>query len=182
MAPSDSENLRILLVGESDVLEKRLKDALTADGFDSETVESGCDCLKRVTNSDIDGIISEYALSDIDGIELLKSVRVSYPDLPFVLVPDADVASVAGDAIAAGVSGYALKQSSPVTVVSRLQESLQQVNQQSGDESRDRYRHIVEMSPTPINLFDGSGEALWFDILPALKGEDSQVGILWFTT
>lgn len=180
MTSAEGESLRVLLVDQSGSLERRLEDPLASEGFDSETVESGCDCLRRVRRGDIDGIISRYSLPDLDGIQLLKSVRVSYPALPFVLVPDEDADSVAGDAIAADVSGYAPKHSDPDVVVSRLRESLRQANHQSDREGRHRYRHIIEMSPAPINLFDEAGESLWCNEavveLLNLDGPDDLIG------
>jgi len=161
MVSADDGSLRILLVDQSGALEKRLEDALAADGFDSETAESGCDCLRRIRSGDIDGIISEYSLPDIDGIQLLKSVRVSHPVLPFILLPDTNSASVAGDAITAGVSGYAPKHADPSVVLSRLRGSLKQARTKRDDESQYRYRHMIEMSPAPINLFDETGESIW---------------------
>jgi hypothetical protein len=41
-----------------------------------------------------------------------------------------------------------------------------------------QYRHL----PFDVVLLPGITRRFLVDILPALKGEDSRVGILWFTT
>jgi PAS domain S-box-containing protein len=58
------------------------------------------------------------------------------------------------------VSGYVPGDGDPATVVSRLQDTFQ-ANQRGPDESVHRYRHVIEMSPAPINVFDETGESIW---------------------
>jgi len=160
MPRPDGGNYLILLVEAAGGLERRLGSAFATAGYAVESVGSASECLRRVRRGDVDGIVSEYDLPDLDGVRLLRSVRVSYPSLPFVLAPEAGSESVAGDAIAAGVSGYVPGDGDPDTVVSRLQDTFQ-ANQRGADESVHRYRHVIEMSPAPINVFDETGESIW---------------------
>jgi len=160
MLRPDGGKYRVLLVEAAGGLERRLGSALATAGCEVESVGSASDCLRRIRRGDVDGVVSEYDLPDLDGVRLLRSVRVSYPSLPFVLVPEAGSEAIAGDAVAADVSGYAPESEDPDTVVSRLRDSLQ-TTRRGADESTNRYRHIIEMSPAPINVFDESGESIW---------------------
>lgn len=49
------------------------------------------------------------------------------------------------------------------TVVSRLEESLSDGNPEMADtgEGQKQYRHLIEMSPTPITVFEESGKSIW---------------------
>ncbi|MFB6300422.1 MAG: PAS domain S-box protein [Halobacteriales archaeon] len=58
----------------------------------------------------IDCIVSDYDMSQIDGIEFLETVRETYPDLPFILYTGKGSEEVASDAISAGVSDYLQKE------------------------------------------------------------------------
>jgi len=60
---------------------------------------------------DIDCIVSDYALPDMTGVELLETVREAYPDLPFVLFTGKGSEAVARDALRAGATDYLQKQS-----------------------------------------------------------------------
>lgn len=64
------------------------------------------EALANLTTEDIDCVISAYELPDEDGIELLEAVRVEYPQLAFVIWPQAGDETVASRAIAAGVTDY----------------------------------------------------------------------------
>ena len=88
MPVTDERSARVLLVDGTGTLEDRFGTALANAGFGVTTVGSASDCLRRVSDGDVDGIVSRYDLPDLDGIRLLRSVRLSFPLLPFVLVPD----------------------------------------------------------------------------------------------
>jgi len=60
---------------------------------------------------EIDCIVSDYALPDMTGVELLETVREEYPDLPFVLFTGKGSEAVARDALRAGATDYLQKQS-----------------------------------------------------------------------
>jgi PAS domain S-box-containing protein len=177
---TDAGDRRLLLVDPTDGLGRRFGDELAAAGFEVVRVGSAAECLRRVEREDVDGVVSAYALPDLDGVRLLRSLRVSYPTLPFVLVPEDGSGAIAGEAIAAGASGYVPAESDPATLVSRLRNSLQWEKPWVDAESGQRYRHLVEVSPAPINLFDETGESIWcndavLDLL-GLDGRDELVG------
>jgi len=161
MAGSEGRRPQVVVVDAAGRLTDRTESALTDAGFGVETVTTASDCLDRIRAEDVDGVLSDFELPDLNGVQLLRSIRVSYPLLPFVLAPRTGSETIAGDAIAAGVSAYVPGDASAATVVSRFRDSLQQANRQGGAESTHRYRHVIEMSPAPINVFDGSGESIW---------------------
>ncbi|WP_167768591.1 ATP-binding protein [Haloarcula amylovorans] len=158
---SADDETRILLVGLADTVDRQLTAELDTSGFEVERVSAASDCLRRVRKDDIDGIISEYSLPEFDGLQLLRSLRMSQPDLPFLLVPTDGSETIAGEALAADADGYIPADSDPETVVTRLQNNLQDSVSRNEDESQNRYRSLVKTSPFPINIFDKSGEIIW---------------------
>lgn len=167
MIQPDEEAPLILLVDPSDRLSHRLGDQLADEGFDVDTVESAGACMTRLEDDPVAGVVSAYTLPDLDGIQLLRSLRVSYLFLPFVLFPSEDTGSesLASDAIAAGVTAYVPESNGAETVVSRIQESVRDehggLDDASGIEGQQRYRHLMEISPAAINVFDETGESIW---------------------
>jgi PAS domain S-box-containing protein len=152
---------RIVLVALPDRLEAGLVSLLDDAGLGVTTVGSAGDCLQLVAHGEVDGVVSGYDLPDLDGVRLLRSIRVSRPSLPFVLVTDGKSESVAQEAIDAGVSGYVPTTANPTTVLSGLRNAIEREESWLGDEHQRRYHHLIEMSPVPINLFDDTGESIW---------------------
>ena len=76
---------------------------------DRITVLSAADAtaaLDRLADGEFDCIVSGYKLPGMDEIDFLEAVRRTDPELPFFLYTDCGDESVAGEAIAAGVTGY----------------------------------------------------------------------------
>lgn len=79
------------------------------DNFEVVTESSAADALETLEEDTIHGIISDYQMPRMDGLELLEVVREDYPDLPFILCTARGSEEVASDAIAAGVTDYIQK-------------------------------------------------------------------------
>lgn len=180
MTTDEGHERQVLLVGE--MSHRDLEEKLVGSGYDVTTVSSAGDCLSRIQREDLDGIISAYTLPDIDGLTLLRSVRVSYPLLPFVLVPESGSETLASDAMAAGASGYVPHDAEAEGVVSRIENCLQRGRTwtEGEDEGQQRYRHLIETSPAAINVFDENGVSIWcnqavLDLL-GLDGRDEFIG------
>lgn len=170
---------RVLLVDPEGALQGRLRDALEADGFSVEVVESAAECIRSVESARPAGIISRHELPDLDGVQLLRSLRVSNPTLPFLLAPKEGSESIAADAVAAAVSGYLPSDASVEVAVSRLRGRIDRTAEWAGLEGEHRYRHLLEISPAPINLFDASGVSIWGnDAVLDLLGLESRAGIV----
>jgi len=174
------ESPRIALVAVPDRLQERLTSTLRDGDFDVAVVDSAGECLRLVSRGDVDGVVSGYTLPDLDGVRLLRSIRVSHPGLPFVLILEAASPTVTDEAVAAGVSGYVPADADTATILARLQAALDRDAPWFSDEHQRRYRHLIEMAPVPINLFDEAGESIWcndatLDLL-GLDGRDELVG------
>jgi len=173
---------RIALVAVPERLDEQLAAALRDAGFDVTTVDSARACLRLVARDGIDGVVSGDEPPDMDGIRLLRSIRMSQPTLPFVLVFEESSSADASEAVAAGVSECVSATADALTITSRLRDAID-VERQSPwftDEHQRRYRHLVEMAPVPINLFDDTGESIWCNDatleLLGLDGRDEFVG------
>lgn len=79
--------------------------------FKIETTTSASDGLDRLRKTSFDCLISDYDMPGQNGIEFLETVRVEYPNLPFVLYTGKGSEEIASDAIAAGVTDYLQKES-----------------------------------------------------------------------
>ena len=68
---------------------------------------AGLDLLR---DGDFDGVISDYDMPTMDGLEFLTAVREEFSDLPFILFTGKGSEEIAAEAITAGVTDYIQKQ------------------------------------------------------------------------
>ncbi len=65
--------------------------------------------LEHLEEEEFDCIVSDYEMPGQTGIEFLKEIRASNPDLPFILYTGKGSEEIAADAISAGVTDYLQK-------------------------------------------------------------------------
>ncbi|MFB6139316.1 MAG: PAS domain-containing protein [Halosimplex sp.] len=81
------------------------------DSITVETATSAREGLDRLATEAIDCVISDYKMPEQNGIELLRTVRETHPDLPFILYTGTGSEQIASEAISAGVTDYLQKKS-----------------------------------------------------------------------
>ncbi|EMA33882.1 response regulator [Haloarcula japonica] len=79
------------------------------EGFSVATVTSASEGLERLAEAAFDCVVSDYNMPEMNGIDFLRAVRATYPELPFVLFTGKGSEDIASDAISAGVSDYLQK-------------------------------------------------------------------------
>jgi len=50
-----------------------------------DTSPSASEALSKIASGSFDGIVSDYQMPGMDGIQLLQEVRQKYGDIPFIL-------------------------------------------------------------------------------------------------
>lgn len=111
-ADQQSGPIQILLIDDdSDDLEMgKLFLEQESDQFDITTATSAAGGLGRLTGElSVDCVVSDYDMSGTDGLELLKTVRRRYPELPFILFTGQGSKAVAKQAILDDVTDYVKK-------------------------------------------------------------------------
>jgi len=91
---------------------RSLDKLLRAGGYRVETFQHGSDLLARldrVGGSGCDAILQDVAMPGMDGLEVLKQVRVHYPDLAVVIMADHGTVDEAVNAIRQGAYDYIIK-------------------------------------------------------------------------
>jgi CheY-like chemotaxis protein len=73
--------------------------------FDVKHVTHPADALEQLSGNP-DCIVSGYRMPEMNGIELLKTIRETHPTLPFILFTARHQRAVAREATAAGLTDY----------------------------------------------------------------------------
>lgn len=80
-----------------------------SDRITVETAESVDDGLAHLRDHAVDCVISDYSMPGATGVDFLRTVRESQPELPFVMFAETGSERVASEAISAGVTDYVIE-------------------------------------------------------------------------
>ena len=79
--------MRILIVDDEEVLRDVLDAVLRREGFEVTMASSGEEALSVLDSDDnIDLVILDIMLPGISGIDTLRSLRISNPSLPVIII------------------------------------------------------------------------------------------------
>jgi DNA-binding NarL/FixJ family response regulator len=80
--------------------------------------------LSAMTNARADVLVLDISLEGPDGLELLKTIRVTNPNLPVLILSMHDESSYAERALRAGANGYIMKQEATERVLVAIRRLL----------------------------------------------------------
>jgi len=166
MSESGADAVCVLHV-EPDPQFRELTETFLERQQNSFTVTSavGADAALDRLDADVDCIVSDYDLPSQDGIELLRTVRSEYPDLPFVLFTSQGSETIASDAIAAGVTDYLQKGTTPERfelLANRVRNAVSAYeSERSAKEHHQRLQQVMKTVPTAITRVNRDGEIVF---------------------
>jgi two-component system invasion response regulator UvrY len=114
--------IHVLIVDDHIIVQKGLQQILSAIDQIRVTGEavSAAQALAMVRENEYDAVLLDICLPDQNGLELLKQMKASRPNLPVLILSAANEEQYAVRAIKMGASGYLHKQSAPTQLVDAL--------------------------------------------------------------
>ena len=124
-----------------------------------ETVTSAMDALVKLETNEFDAIICDYQMPVVDGIQLLKTIRMQGRNTPFILFTGKGREDVAIDALNNGADFYLQKGGNPKTQFLELQNMvLRSVHQRRAEvaarESEEIYKELFKDNIEVMILVD----------------------------
>lgn len=107
----ETENVvhKVLIIEDNEAERNSLRAALEAESFVVEAVENGFDAENLVRVSIFDVAIVDYRLPDIDGLNLIKKLKISIPELMSLVVTAHSSVEIAVEALRMGAYDYITK-------------------------------------------------------------------------
>jgi len=153
-------DIRTLVVDDSEFFADMTAETLTQEhDMEAVSVHSGSAAAELLADEEFDCVVSDYEMPEMDGLELLSTVRDEDPSLPFILLTGRGDEETASKAIQAGVADYLLK----LEVVEdkqygRLANRIESVVEQ--DRTRKKFESLVANSPDGIAHVTAKGVLL----------------------
>lgn len=127
--------------------------------FDVTHVRSADEGLNQFRNGSVDCVVSSYELPDSNGLELLRGIRETERETPFILFPESGDESIASQGFAAGASGYLSRgEGQSDTLAERIHDI---VGPDHRTPNGQQYHSLVEVSPVPMLVVGGELEVLY---------------------
>ena len=117
---------RILIVDDHPIVRQGLSELINheKDMVVCGQAEDAYEAMKLIRSDMPDMAIVDISLADTSGLELIKDLKIQYPDLPVLTLSMHDETLYAERALRAGAKGYIMKQRCTETVVDAIRKIL----------------------------------------------------------
>ncbi|HYK04935.1 MAG TPA: sigma-54 dependent transcriptional regulator [Thermoanaerobaculia bacterium] len=153
--------MRVLIVDDEEVLRDVLEVVLQREGFDIVTAASGEEALSMLDGEEVDLAILDVMLPGISGIDTLRAMRISNPELPVIVITAFSSIDGAIEAMKYGAFHYIPKPFKNEEVILTVNKALEQrrlthENERLKSELSDKfsYSNIIGKSETMRKVFD----------------------------
>lgn len=167
----DGTPIRVLTVDDEPSLIELLSMAMRYEGWDVHTASSGTEAVRVAKQCEPDAIVLDMMLPDFDGLEVMRRVRTTQPDVPVIFLTAKDGVADRISGLTAGGDDYVTKPFSLEEVIARLRGLLRRSGATSpipstqlvvGDLVLDEDSHEVIRAGEAINLTATEFELLRF--------------------
>ena len=100
---------KVLIVDDERSVRITLREFLVADGYDVETAGDAREARRLLGVSGFDVVVSDIVLPEMNGIELLKTIRASVPFVQVILMTGEPTVDTAAQALRVGAFDYLSK-------------------------------------------------------------------------
>ena len=148
---------KILIVDDEpfnlDLLEQELSDL----GYAVARADDGAQALLQVDKTDPELVLLDYRMPDMNGIEVLRAIRESKPNLPVIIITAHGSIERAVEAIKAGADDFITKPFDPEHLALVVRRNLERSRLRSeieffAAELGGRHRLITGASPAMVNI------------------------------
>ncbi|MBC8047961.1 MAG: sigma-54-dependent Fis family transcriptional regulator [Fimbriimonadaceae bacterium] len=138
-----SKGSKVLIIDDDPTFCTMLKGFLLKKEFDVEAVFSGTEGLNEVQKNKYDIVLSDFRLPDVNGLDLLQSIRQDKPALPVIIMTSYADIRIAVQAMKMGAFEYVTKPVNPDEILLTIKNAL---NAKVGDNVA-----VTKTTPSPLS-------------------------------
>jgi len=134
---------KVLLVDDEKAFARALSERLNFRGITTETEFGGRDALEALDRDEPDVLILDLKMPDIDGLEILKRVKQSYPNIQTIILSGHGTESDKKAAASLGAAGFLDKPADINRLTEKIQTAFEVKNGQGALYSYGSFIHIL---------------------------------------
>ena len=145
---------RILVVDDEEIVIRSCLRVLEGNGYEIDVAHDGHEALRKVESNTYDVMILDIMMPNLDGMEVLRRVKETHPDIDVIMITGLSQIETAVQAMKLGAFDYISKPFEPdelKLVVQRARERRQllqeNLNLKSAVSSKYRFDNIIGSSP-----------------------------------
>jgi DNA-binding NtrC family response regulator len=100
---------RVLIVEDDEIFLRPLQRSLEVAGYEIIVRASGEDAMEVLKHEDVDCILSDRRLPGMDGVELVRRIKIEHPDLPVIVMTAHGTIESAVESVRLGAADYLVK-------------------------------------------------------------------------
>lgn len=109
ICPEEQPATAVLVVDDDEIIRQLLHEALTVEGYEPITVQSGEEALPALAAREFDVIITDLSMPGMNGLELIRRTNIDHPHVPKIIITGAGTLENAIEAIRIGAYDYIRK-------------------------------------------------------------------------
>jgi len=118
----DKHNL--LVVDDEAVIREGMRRILASQGYHVETSASGRTAIEKIQEQDFDVVITDLKMPGMDGIEVLKTIRILQPEVPVIIITGYSTVDTAVEAMKNGAFDYIAKPFTSDLIIEKVQKAI----------------------------------------------------------
>jgi len=169
---------KILIVDDELIMRESLAGWLQRDGHTVQTAESGEEALEKCQGTRFDILLLDIKMEGMSGLEVLRRVKESDPDVAVVMITAYGSISTAIEAMKKGAHDYMLKPFDPNelgVLIEKIVEHQQQAREhlflKEQYKERTRFESMIGQSKAMQNVFDLICDVAPLDSTVLIMGE-----------
>jgi DNA-binding NtrC family response regulator len=151
---------RILIVDDEEIVIRSCLRILDGAEFQVESVQDGREALKKIEEDHYDMMILDIMMPNIDGLEVLRRVKETHPNVDVIMITGLSQIDTAVQAMKLGAFDYISKPFEPDELKLVVQRALERrrllqenLNLKSEVSSKYRFENIIGLSPQMQSVF-----------------------------
>ncbi len=152
---------RILFVDDDREMRQLIVDFFHSEGYKVTEAANGKDALEQLSDEEFDVVITDLRMQEMDGLSLLRQIRIGSPNLPVILITAFGSIETAVEAIKEGATNFIpkpLKMQTLKAIVDKAVEQkwLVEENEMLKEELQEKYsfHNILGKSKAMQQLYD----------------------------
>ncbi|MHB8909371.1 MAG: sigma-54-dependent transcriptional regulator [Syntrophales bacterium] len=114
----------LLIVDDEEVIREGMRRILTAEGYQVETSASGRSAIEKIQEHDFDVVITDLKMPGMDGIEVLKNIKILQPEVPVIMITGYSTVDTAVEAMKSGAFDYIAKPFTADLIVDKVRKAV----------------------------------------------------------